>query len=119
VREAVELLRGGWQIADVARHLGKARSTLNHHLHVAGLPSAQRIYRDARDRRYEQLQAQGFGASDIADMTGTSRDSFNNWRQTHEAGLPHTSKSLKTLHKSGRKKGSGATGAQQKQMSLL
>ena len=117
--EAVRLLEGGWRIADVLKAIGKGRAMLNQRLSEIGLPGAHRIYRDARDRRYEELDAQGYGPRDIADMTGTSLNSYYHWRSTHEAGVPNDRKYLKELGISAKRRRSGTTERQQKQLDLL
>jgi integrase len=119
VAEAERLLRGGWRIGEVAAHLRKSRSTLSHRFRELRLPPPQRIYIEARDRRYEQLHNAGYGPIDLATMTGTSVDSVEHWRRTYEAGMANTGKTLKRLTKSERTGKPVATDAQQKQLKLL
>ena len=86
VAEAERLLRGGWRVAEVAAHVRKTRSGMNHRFKELRLPPPQRIYIEARDRRFEQLSSEGYGPVDIATMTGTSVDSFEHWRRNSRGG---------------------------------
>jgi hypothetical protein len=103
----------------VTAHIGRSRHSLTHRFKELGLQSPHRIYIEARDRRYEQLDNEGKGPIDIATMTGTSVYSVEHWLQTREAGVPNTGKSLKNLQKVARKDRQKTTDGQQKQLSWL
>jgi integrase len=119
VAEAVRLLKGGWRVGAVAEHLGKDRSSMNHRFKELALPPPQRIYLQARDRRYEQLHNEGYQAIDVATMTGTSVHSYEHWLRTYEACVPNTGNSSRRLRQSERRRATVATDAEQKQLRLL
>jgi len=119
VPEALRLLNGGWKLPEVAAHVGVGRNWIAKRFKELGLPPPQRIYLEARDRRYEQLDNEGYSPIDIATMTGTSVYSVEHWLRTHAAGVDNTGKSLKMLRQSERRQRPVRTDAQQKQLDLL
>lgn len=117
--EARRHLDNGEELAKVCAIVGRTRHRMAQVFRKLGWPAPIAIYRAARDRRFEQLSAQGVPPCDIATRTGASTAEFYHWRRTHEAGVPNTAKSLETLRKERREKASVATDTAQKQLALL
>jgi integrase len=117
-REAKRYLEGGWKVGEVVRHIGYGRRHLSVTFRKHGLPPPIAVYRAALHRRFEQMYNDAIQPCDIATQTGVHISVYERWQQTHEAGLPHTTKSLKELMKPRRGRGSVATDAVQTQLSL-
>ena len=105
VNEAVRLLESGWKPAAVAKHLGQHRTTINTTFHKLGLPPPNKFVLEARDRRYQELHAKGYGDKEIAKLTNTGRVTVTNWRQTFENGVPNSRKALLELQSDLRQNG--------------
>src|SRR5262249_40889180 len=116
VATAAELLRGGWRVSDVARHLGLHRQTITTEFQRRGMPTAGEFRRQWRDRRFQELYDQGYTDREIALKTKCGQGTVLTWRMTMESDRPNTRKSLMELRKEKKPMGVGDAELRQNQL---
>jgi integrase len=84
VAECLDLLRGGWQLIDVCKHLRRSRQVVAWNFKRYGLAGPRIIMQSVRNTRFQALMDAGYGDYEIAEKVGCSVNAVWSWRVMRE-----------------------------------
>jgi hypothetical protein len=84
LREAVELIRGGWSVSDMCAHIGRHPAAIASTFRRFGMPKPIELVRAVREQRFASLADAGYLDIDIAERCGCHEKTVWAWRALRE-----------------------------------